>query len=65
MSGGSCRRAGTNQERAWALAKEDALAYRDNWRGAARYPVQALQSKCFCIPLQFAYVPVEFKIQIF
>ena len=30
-----CRRVGSDREQAWALAKEDALAYRDSWRGAA------------------------------
>ena len=32
------RRVGTNREQAWALAKEDAEAYRDSWRGAAKAP---------------------------
>ena len=29
---------GMNKEQAWALAKEDAEAYRDSWRGAAKAP---------------------------
>ena len=33
---GFCRKVGTNRERAWALAKEDALAYQDNGRGEAK-----------------------------
>ena len=33
---GFCRMVGTNREQAWTLAKEDALAYRDSWRGAAK-----------------------------
>ena len=34
-----CKKVGTNnREQAWALAKEDTLAYRDIWRGAAKAP---------------------------
>ena len=37
-----CHRIGTDRVRAWALAKEDAKAYRGMWRGAAEAPaVQA------------------------
>ena len=35
---GFCWRVGTNREQGWTLAKEDALAYRDSWRGAAKAP---------------------------
>ena len=35
---GFCRRVGTDREQDWALTKEDALAYRDMWRGAAKRP---------------------------
>ena len=39
-----CRRFGTDKEWAWALDKEDVLAYRDSWRGAAKVPLSGVQA---------------------
>ena len=36
--GGVLQEGWKHREYAWALAKEDALAYRDSWRGAAKAP---------------------------
>ena len=43
--GGVLQEVGTDREQAWAIAKEDAQACRDSWRGAAKATVSVVRPR--------------------